>query len=160
MVETPEFLAGRLSDEGERVTQFFNGLAPKEWEVQIYASGACWTPRQILAHFAITEANICLLIKDILSGGSGVSEVFDLDAFNERNVAAWESLPPEELLARFADKRRKTVVMVQQMSPADLQKIGRHPFLGVVPLVDIIRLMYRHNQIHLREIRHVLSQKV
>jgi hypothetical protein len=30
---------------------------------------------------------------------------------------------------------------------------GRHPFLGRAPLSEIIKIIYRHNQIHLREIR-------
>jgi hypothetical protein len=39
------------------------------------------------------------------------------------------------------------------MQDPDLAKLGRHPFLGITSLEDIIKMVYRHNQIHMREIR-------
>ncbi len=38
--------------------------------------------------------------------------------------------------------------MVASISQADLTEEGRHPYLGVAPLTDMIKLIYRHNQIH------------
>ena len=157
MADTPQRLAERLSEEGEKVCAFYNGLTPQQWEVQVYSEGSCWTARQILAHFDITETNITRLIQDVLAGGGGAPENFDLDAFNERTVAARQNLAPGELVSHFAAHRKKTVELVRQMSDEDLTKTGRHPFLGIAPLVDIIKLMYRHNQIHLRDIRRVLT---
>ena len=48
--------------------------------------------------------------------------------------------------------------VVAHMTPEDLPKVGRHPFLGAAPLEDIIKLLYRHNQIHQRDVRRLLSQ--
>jgi hypothetical protein len=39
----------------------------------------------------------------------------------------------------------------------DLAKQGRHPFLGTASLSDMIKLMYMHNQIHIRDIRRMLA---
>ncbi len=157
MADTPEYLVERLVEEGEKVSRFFNELAPDQWETQIYTEGSHWTARQILAHFDVTETNIGWLIRDILAGGGGAPEDFELNEFNERTVAAWQDLPAGDLLIRFAAHRQRTVDLVRHISVEDLQKTGRHPFLGKAPLVDIIKLMYRHNQIHLRDIRRVLA---
>jgi hypothetical protein len=43
------------------------------------------------------------------------------------------------------------------MQPADLERIGRHPFLGVAPLVEMIKLVYRHNGIHIRDARKLVG---
>jgi hypothetical protein len=43
------------------------------------------------------------------------------------------------------------------MQPADLANTGRHPFLGWVAVEDIIKMLYRHDQIHLRDLRRLLK---
>ncbi len=159
MADSPQRLADRLFGESEKVSAFYAGLTPQEWDVQVYSEGSCWTVRQIMVHFNVTETSITRLIQDILSGGSGAPENFNLDAFNERTVAAWKNQSPEELLAHFSASRQKTIELVRQLSEADLLKTGRHPFLGITSLVEIIKLLYLHNQIHLRDVRGVLSQR-
>jgi hypothetical protein len=62
-----------------------------------------------------------------------------------------------ELLTRFKEYRRKNIDVVENFRSEDLVKTGRHPFLGVAQLEEIIKLIYRHNQIHLRDIRRVLQ---
>jgi len=47
--------------------------------------------------------------------------------------------------------------MVSQFDDPDLEKSGRHPWLGMAQVEEIIKLMYRHNQIHQREIREALE---
>jgi hypothetical protein len=44
------------------------------------------------------------------------------------------------------------------LSADDLVKTGRHPWLGIAPLEDMIQLLYRHNQIHQRDIRKLLAE--
>jgi hypothetical protein len=118
--------------------------------------GAGWRVRQVLAHFVSSEASFLQLIGDILSGGSGAPEDFDIDRFNRRKVAGMASKGPAELLAQFAHLRQSTVDLVNCLALEDLKKKGRHPYLGVVPLTDVIKMIYRHNQIHLRDLRRVL----
>ena len=154
MPETPQFLAERLRSEGDKTVEFFNQYPAAQWSQQIYTDGSGWTVGQILAHFISTEEAIRTLITDVLAGGSGAPEGFDIDSFNESDVARLGGLPADELLGRFVELRQKTAVIVAQMQPDDLQRMGRHPFLGIVALADTIKLLYRHNQIHIRDIRH------
>jgi hypothetical protein len=157
MPETSQFLAERLRTEGEKTVEFFRQTPAPQWSQQIYSDGSGWTAGQILIHFISTEEAIQALIADVLAGGAGAAEGFDIDAFNEREVVRLGNLPVHDLLDRFAELRQKTAAIVAQMRPDDLQRMGRHPFLGVVALADTIKLLYRHNQIHIRDIRHLSS---
>ena len=80
MVETPEHLIERLRTEGEKTHEFFCRLTPDQWNLTLYTDVACWTIRQLLAHFVATEKAFSQLIEDILKGGSRAPEDFDINA--------------------------------------------------------------------------------
>jgi uncharacterized protein (TIGR03083 family) len=157
VAETPERLVERLRSEGQRTVEFFQALAPEQWQAQVYSDGAQWQTRHLLAHFVATENAFHLLIEDILSGGSGAPEDFDIDDFNQRRVAELKETSTQDLLAQFAAGRQASIAQVARMGQADLLRTGRHPFLGMTTLQEIIQLLYRHNQIHQRDIRKLLS---
>jgi len=157
MPDTPDFLAERMRAEGEKTVEFFTAISPESWEQTIYTDGSCWAVRQILAHFVSTEAAIGRLIENILAGGNGVPEDFDTNAYNERKVASLRGIGPPELLVEFTQFRQRNIELVSKMSQVDLARQGRHPFLGKTELVEIIKLLYRHNQIHQRDIRKHLA---
>lgn len=158
MPDSPERLANRLADEGQKTLQFFQALAPDQWEHTVYTEGAPWTVRQVLAHFVISEAGMRALMTNVLAGGPNLPQDFDLNRYNEGQVSKWDDAAPPDLLVKFHQERQTTVDWVRGLAPDDLVKTGRHPWLGVAPLEEIIQLMYRHNQIHQREIRKVLAE--
>ena len=157
MSDTPDFLAERMRAESEKTVEFFTALSPESWEQSIYTDGSCWAVRQVLAHFVSTEAAFGRLIENILAGGSGAPEEFDINAYNERKVASLQHVAPPELLLQFSRLRQRNIEVVSKMSQANLALQGRHPFLGMTELVEIIKLLYRHNQIHQRDIRKHLA---
>jgi len=55
--------------------------------------------------------------------------------------------------------RAQMVALVASMSTDDLARQGRHPFLGQATLSEMIKMVYRHNQIHYRDLRKVLGEK-
>jgi hypothetical protein len=157
MADTSEHLADRLRHEGQKTLEFFGDLTPEQWDLAVYTDGASWAVHQVMAHFVATEIGIALLVKNILAGGPGSPEDFNLNEYNERRVAKLTDLSAAELMRRFAENREASAKLVAGMTQADLQRAGRHPFLGVAPLEGIIKMMYRHNQIHQREIRKILG---
>jgi hypothetical protein len=66
-------------------------------------------------------------------------------------------LSPAELLAQFAERRQASVQLAAGLSAEDLQRTGRHPWLGVAAVEEILKMLYRHNQIHQRDIRRTLA---
>jgi hypothetical protein len=103
------------------------------------------------------ESGFARLVQNILAGGEGSPENFDLDAYNERKVAGLDSTVTEDLISRYTLLRSEFASLVRQMSQDDLAKTGRHPFLGVASLEDVVKLLYRHNQIHVRDIRRAIG---
>jgi DinB superfamily len=157
MPDSIEFLTNRLRTEGEKSIQFFTEIKPEKWVMTIYTDGSCWTLRQVLSHFAQSESSLRRLVENIANGGQGTPENFDLNAYNEYKVSTIDAFNEIELLTLFRENRQKTIDMVSRLTEHDLQKRGRHPFLGNASLLDIIKMIYRHNQIHIREIRQILG---
>jgi hypothetical protein len=156
MAETPAHLAERLRAEGEKTQEFFRALSPGQWEQIVYTDVSIWSVRTVLSHFVATEASITRLMENILGGGSGSPENFDINLYNERKVSQLRDSSAEELLQHFHELRIANVNLVAQMGPEDLSRTGRHPFLGLTNLEEIIKLLYRHLQIHQRDIRRAL----
>lgn len=150
-------LVEKLISSGQKTRDFFETIEGDDWYQQVYSEGADWSIYHILAHFVVSEASITRLIKFILQGNEGVPEDFDLDAYNEREVNCFSKLPNDMVLQRFMERRGETIQMVIDMSDDELLCEGRHPWLGVVPIEQMIKLMYRHNQIHQRDIRKTLD---
>lgn len=157
MPKSPAFLAKRLRSEGEKTTAFFAGLDEADWNQTVYTEGGEWTIRNVLVHFVTAEQAFLKLFPSIIDGGEGVSKDFDLDRYNARQQEKAQKLSPQELLVQFQDIRIKMAAWAETLSAEDLQKEGRHPFLETTTLEEMIKLVYRHNQIHYRDMRKPLS---
>lgn len=158
MPDTPEGLSEKLLQEGEKVHAFFRELSVEQLKRNVYTEGADWSVREVLAHFVTTERAFLRLLENILAGGSGTPEGFDIDSYNQRKVADLGDRSIQELLEDFKERRSQTAAAVLHLDGEQLMKTGRHPFLGVVPLLEIIKLIYLHNQIHLRDVRKVTRE--
>ena len=153
MPDSPAFLAERLKTEGEKTLAFFSALTPAQWQSVIYTEGAEWTVRSILAHFVTAEQGFLKLFASIRAGGPGASEDFDIDRYNASQQQKTKELTPGELLAQYQATRAEMVAVVAAFAEADLERQGRHPFLGPTILAEMVKMVYRHNQIHLRDLR-------
>lgn len=157
MPERLDYLVERLSSEGQKTVEFFRLLTAEQLEQTLYVDGSRWKVRQLLAHFVTAEEGIQKLIEGVLAGGEGVAENFDINLFNERHVARLIDTPLEELMQRFDAVRQASIQLVDKMTPPDLLRTGRHPYLGIAPLEEMLKLLYRHNQIHQRDVRKLLN---
>jgi uncharacterized protein (TIGR03083 family) len=158
MSETPAFLSERLRTEGEKTHTFFAGLKPDQWQTSVYTEGENWTIRSVLAHYVSAEKGFVKIFSDIRDGGSGVSVDFDIDRYNASQQRKTSDLTPAELLESFRLVRAGMIELVASLSEADLARQGRHPFLGETSLAEMIKMVYRHNQIHYRDLRKVIAE--
>jgi hypothetical protein len=133
MPDTPQALADRLRGEGGRVVDFFNQLSTEQWEILVYPQLSNWNLHHLLAHFVSSEIGRKELIANVFGGDKGAPPDFEIDLFNQLEV--------EELSVN---------------SSLELTRKGNDPYLGVVSLSEIIKLTYRHLQIHLRDARRCL----
>jgi hypothetical protein len=158
MSETPAFLADRLRAEGEKTVSFFKSLAEYQWELSVYTEGSVWKVRDVFAHFVTAERGLLKLFGDILAGGDGTREDFDIDRYNASQQKKTQEFSPKDLLAQFVTVRAEMTSLVESMSESALQKKGRHPFLGITSLNEMVKMVYRHNQIHYRDLRKLLGE--
>jgi len=158
MTETsPVWLAERLKKEGEKVVTYFSALTDEQWKTEVYTEGDTWTIRNVLAHFVTSERGLLMLFERICQGGPGSPDDFSIDLYNARQQEKTREMTPQELLKQFVGVRANAVEWVSGLSNDDLVKEGRHPFLGQVQLVEMIKMLYLHNQIHFRDFRKLVE---
>ncbi len=150
-------LAAKLRSEGEKFVHLFNGLVEAQWSQEVYTEGAVWTVRSILAHLMTAERAFVKLFDDIRRGGQGVSEDFEIDRYNARQQEKTKDLACAELLEQYEAVRGEMAAWVSRLSDAELEITGRHPFLGVTSLREMVKMVYIHNQIHYRDIKRVIG---
>ncbi len=146
-------LADKLKAEGEKMSGIFAGLTPEQWNAEVYTEGSVWTVRSILAHLMTAERAFIRLFEDVRKGGPGASEDFSIDRYNARQQEKTHDLTPEELLRDYRETRQRMIAWVSGLDDAELERAGRHPFLGVTTLREMIKMIYIHNQTHYRDMR-------
>jgi len=159
MTSQPEIhhLRQRLTDEGNKVADFFAGLPPQAWDHPVYSTGSQWRVRQVLAHFVSAERGYLHYMRDTVDGGPGVPRDFDIDAFNAAQVAALEGLSTPQLLEGFRQVRGQTATFIENLEATDLDRIGYHPWFGEESLRFLLKLIYRHPMLHVRDVRLALE---
>jgi hypothetical protein len=153
MPDTPQALADRLQQEGGRVIDFFNRLLPDQWRILIYPEQSIWTFHELLAHFVSSEIGRKGLISDVCNGGKGAPPGFDINLFNQMEVKRFAVHSNVDILEAYRLERANLILLVSSLSSLDLEKTGNDPFLGMVSVAEMIKLTYRHLQIHIREAR-------
>jgi uncharacterized protein (TIGR03083 family) len=152
-----ELILKRLQEEGQKTAAYFRTLGEKDYTQQVYTTGPEWRVRDILAHFVSAEQTFVFYGRDILRGGPGAPEDFVIDEFNATQVAGLKDAPPADLIRQFEAARTEVLAMVRGMTDTDFDRIGRHPWFGRVPLEQMLKLIYRHNMLHERDIRKAIE---
>ncbi len=150
-------LSIKLKSDGEKLADFFAGLAADQWKLEVYTEGSTWTIRNILSHLMTAERAFVRLFEQIRQNGEGVSEDFSIDRYNARQQEKTREISPQDLLDQFRSVRAEMIAWVAGLDDSELEKKGRHPYLGITTLREMIKMIYIHNQIHYRDIRKSLK---
>jgi len=157
MNERGKPIIAELKKNLEDSIAFFSSLSSDQLCMQVYQDGARWTVQQVLAHFITIERSMQWLFKNILAGGAGAPQDFDLERFNRSQPKKLDRKSVDELIAQFTAVREDTISIVHAMSDADFDRKGRHAFHGPGKLERFIRWTYEHVCIHIDEIRKALQ---
>ncbi|MFH1985394.1 MAG: DinB family protein [Pseudomonadota bacterium] len=147
-----------LKAGGAESEAFFAALPATALEVPVYTETVQWSVRRVLAHFITIERSMQNLFENILAGGPGAPEDFDVDRFNRTQPQKLDGLSMDALLENFRNVRAKTVAMVAAMAESDLDREGRHPFHGHGKLERFIRWAYEHARLHEDDVRRALEK--
>lgn len=154
---TPSQMADRLQSEGQATVEFFQTLPAEVWTQQVYTDGEHWSIHQILTHLTQAEDSILRLVAHVVKGGAGSPEDFDLNAYNHKKVKEMEAKTPAALIEEFAARRERTVGFIGKLKEDDFDKVGRHAYLGMASIEEMLKLMHLHTQLHRRDIRKLLD---
>jgi len=157
MPNRQELIVKRLQEEGRKSAAFFSSLSEPELAQLVYSTGPQWRARDVLAHFVSAEQTMLVYARQVLAGGPGAPEDFVIDDFNAIEVAGLRAAPATALVEQFQSARAETTQMASAMTDADFDRVGRHPWFGQVPLEQMLKLVYRHNMLHERDVRRALE---
>ena len=152
-------IIAELKKNEEEIITLYKGLNSAQLGMMVYSEDPGWTVQQVLAHFITIEWSMHWLFRNILSGGEGSPQDFDLDRYNESQTRKLDGVPLDELIDQLRQVRQETIGIVSAMTESDLDREGRHAFHGHGKLERFIRWAYEHTQIHEDEIRAVLKTK-
>jgi hypothetical protein len=150
-------LAEKLESEGKKFIGIFSGLTDEQWQIEVYTEDTTWTIRNILSHFVTSEHGLVKLFEQIRQGGGGVTVDFSIDRYNESQQVKTKSLSITELLDGYKSTRAESVAWVLGLKETDLEIVGRHPFLEMTTIREMIKMLYLHNQIHYRDLKKALK---
>jgi hypothetical protein len=150
-------LAEKLKFEGEKIISIFTRLTDEQWQSEVYTEGATWTIRNVLAHFVTSERGLLKLFERIRQGGEGAAEDFSIDRYNAAMQERTRTATPQELLEQYKAIRGESTSWTAALSAEDLEKQGRHPFLGMTTIREMIKMLYIHNLTHYRDMKKALK---
>ena len=157
MSDAAHTLADKLTAEGERTLAFFRALPPDAWACRVYEDGPAWTARDVLEHLVVSEAELGRLFERVASDGDGAEPGFDIDRFNREHTGRLATLSLDALYDMCAGTRRRTADFARGLTDEQLARRGRHPALGEAALQEMLKLIYVHHAMHLRDIRRAMQ---
>ena len=150
-------LADKLQSEGDKFTALFAGLTEAQWQAEVYTEGETWTLRNVLSHFVTSERGLVRLFEQIRLGGKGSPDDFSIDRYNASQQQKTKDFSPQQLLEQYKEVRADSIAWTMSLEESDLEKQGKHPFLGMTSIREMIKMLYLHNQMHYRDMKKVLK---
>jgi hypothetical protein len=157
MARDLDHIRRRLAEEGEKTLVFFQSLSGQDWEQPVYTAGSKWRIHQVLAHFVSAERAYQKYLGDVLGGGPGAPLDMDIDAFNEAETPILSENPPGELIKMMQAARVDTIRMTDGLTEDNLRLLARHPWFGEKEIGWYLKLIFRHNAMHLQDVRKALE---
>jgi hypothetical protein len=150
-------LAEKLKTEGEKMVSIFSGIRDDQWGQEVYTEETTWTIRNILSHFITAERGLVKLFEQIRQGGAGASQDFSIDRYNAAMQERTKEMTPPDLLEQYKQVRANSVAWVSGLNDSELEIVGRHPFLEITTVREMIKLLYIHNQTHYRDMKKAMK---
>jgi hypothetical protein len=150
-------LVARLNKGSRKTIEFFGSLSDDQWNQLVYESPSRWTLRDLLAHFLSSEVGLLQIAQGIFVGDAGAPEGFDYNGFNAQEQVRLADQSPPALLSELSLAREATIAWLAKLDDADLDRMGRHPALGVISLETFITAIYGHQLMHMRDLARLSS---
>jgi len=150
--------AEKLKSDRKKIAEIFSGFSEIQLNHGLYSSEFDdWRVRDVLAHFIFAEKGFLIIFNEIVQGGEGSPVGFDIDLYNQRMMREYKNQDIQSLINDFTETRTSTLEFIESLNHEDLKKVGRHPALGMTTLAEMLKMIYLHNQLHLRDVKKILE---
>ena len=116
-----------------------------------------WTVQNVLAHLAGAERGHQQVIRALLAGEIAGQPGFDLDTFNQADVAAREGWTLAKLLEDLNAGRAATLALLDSLGADDWDRAGCHPGGFDTTVEGTFRVIAIHERRHAKDIRVALA---
>jgi len=156
--ERKETVVRKLTTTREAFFALARQLEESDWTQPIYTHGEEWSAADVLRHLTDAESGMLGTMRNILKGGGGVPEDFDLNRWNRSRVAKAKDKTPSELLAQMEENRAELLAFIDELDAEDLNKEGRHASLRIMSIEEILHQIADHERQHMADLRHALAE--
>lgn len=116
-----------------------------------------WSGQDMLAHLAAAELGHCEIIRLLMADESTLIPDFDLDTFNNAEVAKRSEMSWEDILAEYKANRKATLALLDTIPDAAWDKSGAHPGGFDTSVEGVFRVIAIHERRHLKDLNSALS---
>lgn len=161
MDEMIEKLVLKLERSKNDVQAFFESIDEKNWDRIVYPTDSSepWQIQDIFSHLIISEESFLVLFNQMCAGREIIQNTINIDQFNAEHQKQFDSISKEEVINRFLVSRQNMIQFVMKISQKELSIVGDHPALGISKLEDMIKLIPIHDQMHMKDIKKILTSE-
>jgi uncharacterized damage-inducible protein DinB len=117
-----------------------------------------WSVRLTLAHVGAAQWSHLEVARRLVAGEPVDIPGFELDAWNNAQVAKRHDWPVERVLADLEAAQGATLAFLAGLSIEELDITGRHPALGEVSVRQVLRVVAVHDGMHRRDVLNLLRE--
>ncbi|MFO7539840.1 MAG: DinB family protein [Chloroflexota bacterium] len=154
-------LKQRLTHQRQGLLDVLAGLSDEDWQTAVFPDDEeidpPWTVADLVRHVADAELSMTRLMQLIREGGEGVPADFDLNRWNNSRLAKNRHKSPAEVTADMAQQRAALFQFIDSLTPADLEKAGRHGRGTIMTIDQICVLIAGHDKLHLADIKQAVG---
>jgi uncharacterized damage-inducible protein DinB len=131
---------------------------PESWTTS-NEGGDTWSPYDIVGHLIHGERTDWIPRAELLLAHGESRPFTPFDRFAQFKESRGKSL--SELLNTFSELRAQNLARLESLglTPADLERLGRHPELGPVTLGQLLATWVAHDLNHLGQIARVMGRQ-
>src|SRR5262249_16352217 len=122
MSDRKALLLHRITAGRAALTAAIESIGDNEWDHP--TSNPSWTARDLLTHLSIAEPGLLARMRRILDGTSQLPPGFDLNLYNQRQVAKRQGESVATLRAALDDSRPQVLALLDGLSDEQLDVRG------------------------------------
>jgi len=115
-----------------------------------------WSARQVIHHVADSEAQSYARLRRLLAEPDPVIQGYDEAAWAAAPLLGYETLPVDHAIAVTAAVRAASLDLILRLSPADLERAGRHSESGRYTVRTWLDLYIAHPTDHAGQLERAL----